>query len=104
MRKITTRICRRSFADPQVCFGYSEFEKGFMTTWINDVKIATPETMFDKILEDEFLLKRGPILSKDWSKDLEREWKRGTGRRKTRSDLRTAGSGHRSLGLSMMTE
>ena len=50
-----------------------------MTAWVDDVMIVAPETMFEnimKMLEEEFLLKRGPLLSKEWSRYLGREWRR----------------------------
>ena len=50
-----------------------------MTAWVVDVMIVSPETMFEnimKMLEEEFLLKRGPLLSKGGSRYLGREWRR----------------------------
>ncbi len=50
-----------------------------MTAWVDDVMIVAPETMFEnimKMLEEEFLLKRGPLLSKGGSRYLGREWRR----------------------------
>ena len=63
VKRVTKHCFRTSVAHPQVYIGHSQFEGGFMTAWVDDVMIVASETMFEnimKMLEEEFLLKRGP--------------------------------------------